>query len=559
MVTLRDARDVLVSRHAGYPPERGYYCSPQRWRRVRAAETALRDDPDVTVVRYETLVRDPAAVEHQLREAVGWDVVRPFARWHEQGDTGLDRMTRGALGGVRPVDASSVGRWREPQHARRVAEGAAPAAGAAGRAGGGRVRAGRVLGRAADLRDGRGVAAVSDDATGPLLPDGRADVVRRRAHLRAARRPGPLPRRPCSGSTSTRGRRRSSSSTTGARRRPPPAADAVPGPLPVRVHRQDNAGPASARNTGARLARGRWLAFTDDDCAPAPAWLAALGAALRAEPSALVGGPTVNALHDDPWAEATQQLVSHLTGDPDGLAFLPTCNLAVARDAFAASGGFDESFPSAAGEDRAFCDAWQDAGRPLRWCADARVEHAHHLSARRFWRQHRGYGRAARAVHASRRAAGRSDGRPAGPAFHVALLRRAPAHAAAGSARGRRRPAPGRAGGDGRRLGERAACDVGSRRPPGTSVSAGGAHRAERSAGLPVVPRGRAPPGPRRLRHPAGGRQAGPAGERPPGLRGPAAGRLRDRAAPGDARPLLRACSTSCPTTTSGCSARSRR
>ena len=122
VVTLRDARDVLVSRHAGYPPERGYYCSPERWRRVRAAETALRDDPDVSVVRYETLVRDPTAVERQLREAVGWDVVRPFDRWHEQGDTGLDRMTRGALGGVRPLDASSVGRWREPQHARRVAD-----------------------------------------------------------------------------------------------------------------------------------------------------------------------------------------------------------------------------------------------------------------------------------------------------------------------------------------------------------------------------------------------------------------------------------------------------
>ena len=203
-----------------------------------------------------------------------------------------------------------------------------------------------------------------------------------------------------------------------------PVVAAVPGPLPVRVHRQDNAGPASARNTGARLARGRRLAFTDDDCAPARGWLAALGAALDAEPAALVGGPTVNALHDDPWAEATQQLVSHLTGDPDAPAFLPTCNLAVARDAFVTSGGFDESFPSAAGEDRAFCDAWQDAGRPLRWCADARVEHAHHLSARRFWRQHAGYGRAARAVHASRRAAGRRDGRPAGPAFHVALLAR---------------------------------------------------------------------------------------------------------------------------------------
>ena len=36
---------------------------------------------------------------------------------------------------------------------------------------------------------------------------------------------------------------------------------------------QLNQGPASARNTGAAKARGRYLAFTDDDCSPAPDWL----------------------------------------------------------------------------------------------------------------------------------------------------------------------------------------------------------------------------------------------------------------------------------------------
>src|SRR5512142_1220020 len=41
----------------------------------------------------------------------------------------------------------------------------------------------------------------------------------------------------------------------------------------VTVHRQANAGPASARNAGAMLARGRYLAFTDADCTPAPDWL----------------------------------------------------------------------------------------------------------------------------------------------------------------------------------------------------------------------------------------------------------------------------------------------
>ena len=43
--------------------------------------------------------------------------------------------------------------------------------------------------------------------------------------------------------------------------------------LPLVFLRQQNAGPASARNTGAQHAKGRYIAFTDDDCVPARDWL----------------------------------------------------------------------------------------------------------------------------------------------------------------------------------------------------------------------------------------------------------------------------------------------
>ena len=195
-------------------------------------------------------------------------------------------------------------------------------------------------------------------------------------------------------------------------------AAAVDGPHAVRVHRQANAGPAAARNTGARLARGDRVAFTDDDCRPDPDWLRGLAAGLDAHPDALVGGQTVNALPGNLWAEATQTLVDHVIATTPG-GFLPSCNLGVHRRSFLAAGGFDQGFPRAAGEDRALCDRWRAGGAPVLLVPGAVVGHEHHLSATSFWRQHAAYGRAARRVHTTP-----GGSRPGPPSRYVALLAR---------------------------------------------------------------------------------------------------------------------------------------
>ena len=56
--------------------------------------------------------------------------------------------------------------------------------------------------------------------------------------------------------------------------------------------RVPNGGPGVARNAAVRETRGRYIAFTDDDCYLHPLWLKELRQTFQVHPSALVGGST---------------------------------------------------------------------------------------------------------------------------------------------------------------------------------------------------------------------------------------------------------------------------
>lgn len=173
--------------------------------------------------------------------------------------------------------------------------------------------------------------------------------------------------------------------------------------LAVTLVRQRPAGAAAARNYGARLARGTWLGFTDDDCRPAPTWLTTLAAAASVYPAHALGGRTINALPDNPYATASQLVVDHLLpvndAGPNSAHFLASNNLAVPASPFRHMGGFDTVFGAAGGEDRAFCDDWRASGYDLIYLPAAIVWHAHTLNLRTFWRQHIAYGRGAFHYH----------------------------------------------------------------------------------------------------------------------------------------------------------------
>lgn len=172
----------------------------------------------------------------------------------------------------------------------------------------------------------------------------------------------------------------------------------------VRLIRQDNAGPARARNQGADAASGEIIAFTDDDCRPDPDWLRHLVSVVAREPEALAGGHTVNALSGNVLAEASQSLVDFLYASfPSTRALRPfftSNNIAVSAAAFRRLGGFDETFRYSAGEDRDLSERWASGGE-LRYVPEARIRHHHDLSPVRFLRQHFVYGRGA--AHLARR------------------------------------------------------------------------------------------------------------------------------------------------------------
>ena len=215
-------------------------------------------------------------------------------------------------------------------------------------------------------------------------------------------------------------------------------ADGVPAPpeleaaaserLDLKLLTQPHAGPAAARNTGAAQARGELLAFTDDDCAPSSDWLTRIERRFAAGSAQVVGGRTVNAVTANPYSTVSQLVVATLYGyynsDPETARFLTTSNLALPARRFEALGGFDVSFPLAAGEDRDFSDRCLEAGFTMTYAPEVVVHHFHELSFASFWRQHFNYGRGASFFHRARARRGRGRVGVA-PRFYAQLLRSA--------------------------------------------------------------------------------------------------------------------------------------
>lgn len=126
-------------------------------------------------------------------------------------------------------------------------------------------------------------------------------------------------------------------------------------------------GPAAARNAGWREARGEIIAFTDDDCIPAPRWLAE-GVAAFAGGTAAVVGRVVVPIPERP---------TDYERDTAGLerAEFVTANCFVRRDVLADIGGFDVRYATAWREDSDLHFSLLKRGDPIRRAPGAIVVH----------------------------------------------------------------------------------------------------------------------------------------------------------------------------------------
>ena len=182
--------------------------------------------------------------------------------------------------------------------------------------------------------------------------------------------------------------------------------------LKLQLIHEENDGPGPARNAGAAIARGVFLAFTDDDCQPAPDWLRTLEAQFEKTPGQIIGGRTINQLENNPYSTASQVIVdvvyAYYDHNPLDAKFFASNNMAIPTARFREIGGFDSEF-RVASEDRELCDRWRHLGHKLTYVPQAVVHHHHHLSLWGFCRQHFNYGRGARLYHRvrSRRGSGR--------------------------------------------------------------------------------------------------------------------------------------------------------
>lgn len=157
----------------------------------------------------------------------------------------------------------------------------------------------------------------------------------------------------------------------------------------IRLIRQENAGPAAARNRGATEAGAPLLFFTDADCAPERDWIEQMVLAFA---TADVAGAKGVYLSDQKglvprFVQAEYEDRYDRMRGRERIDFVDTYSAGYRRDIFLENGGFDPIFPTASVEDQEFSFRLAEKGYRLVFAPEARVRHIHDESLREYARR----------------------------------------------------------------------------------------------------------------------------------------------------------------------------
>ena len=180
----------------------------------------------------------------------------------------------------------------------------------------------------------------------------------------------------------------------------------------VRYVRQDNAGPASARNHGARLANGAFLCFTDSDCIPRHDWISLLLRGFNAPDVAVVCGSYGIANPENMLAAGVHAEImfrhTHLIGDYPKV--FGSYNFCVRKKAFELVGGFEERYRQASGEDNDLSYKIIESGFRIYFARQALVDHHHPVNEGKYLREQFRHGYWRVNMYADHPAMARGDG-----------------------------------------------------------------------------------------------------------------------------------------------------
>lgn len=164
--------------------------------------------------------------------------------------------------------------------------------------------------------------------------------------------------------------------------------------FPVKYFWQPNQGPATARNFGAKMARGDIILFTDADCVPAHNWIKEMTRPFEAPEVIAAKGAYKSAQKSltARFAQIEFEERYRLLLKSRYIDMIDTYSAAYRKSTFLSLGGFDPSFPVANNEDTELSYKMSRAGYKMVFNPRAVVYHLNHPDSIRkyarlkFWR-----------------------------------------------------------------------------------------------------------------------------------------------------------------------------